>query len=122
MKPPLIGIDLVDPELLADRLRKNPELGETLFCPGESAYARTQRRPIQHLAARFAAKEAVVKALGVQGWDPLEIEVVEGGEDVSLRLHGDIRKRALELDVEVTMSMTHVDSLAGAVAMAMPRR
>jgi holo-[acyl-carrier protein] synthase len=122
IKPPLIGIDLVDPEVLADRLESNPELGDTLFRPRETAYAQSQRCPIQHLAARFAAKEAVVKALGVHGWDPLEVEVVEGGEDVSLRLHGDMKKRAVELGVEVTISMTHVDSLAGAVAMGMRQR
>jgi len=121
MEPPLVGIDLVELGLLADRLERNPELREALFCSGETAYAQAQRHPIQHLGARFAAKEAVVKALGVRGWDPLEIEVVDGGEDVSLRLHGDIERRAQELDVEVTISMTHLDSMAGAVAMARPR-
>lgn len=121
MKPPLIGIDLFDPALLADRLDRNPELGKTLFRPGEVEYAQVQRHPIQHLAARFAAKEAVVKALGVLGWDPLDIEVVAGGEDVGLSLHGDMAERASELGVEVTISMTHLDSLVGAVAMARPK-
>lgn len=121
MKAPRVGIDLVDPGLLADRLGKNPELEETLFRAGETAYAQSQRHPIQHLAARFAAKEAVMKALGVHGWDPLDIEVTDGGEDVGLCLHGDIRERALQLNVEVTISMTHLDSLAGAVAMARSR-
>jgi holo-[acyl-carrier protein] synthase len=118
MKAPGVGIDLVDPALLLDLLSKNPDLGEALFSPGETAYAQSQRHPIQHLAARFAAKEAVMKALGVNGWDPLDIEVIDGGEDVSLCLHGEIEMRALELGVEVTISMTHLASLAGAVAMA----
>lgn len=63
MTAPLIGIDLVDPKRLEARLRRAPELAAELFHPGELAYSRTQAEVIESLAARFAAKEAVVKAL-----------------------------------------------------------
>jgi holo-[acyl-carrier protein] synthase len=120
MDAPLVGIDLLEPGRLAERLERNPELRATLFCPGEIAYAETQHRPVLHLAARFAAKEAVVKALGARSWDPLEIEVSGGGEEVGICLHGDIEARANELDVGVAISMTHVASLVGAIAIARP--
>jgi holo-[acyl-carrier protein] synthase len=118
----MIGIDLTDPRRLADRLQRTPALAEELFRPGERAYAASQANPSENLAARFAAKEAVVKALGLDGFDPLDIEVVDGGERCSLALHGAVAERAGELGVEVTISLTHLESVAGAVALAQPVR
>lgn len=92
-----------------------------LFLPGEIAYAQDQSDPAQSLASRYAAKEAVVKALGIDGWDPLEIEVLGGGENTGLLLHGAVKGRADELGVEVSISMTHLASIAGAVALASPK-
>jgi holo-[acyl-carrier protein] synthase len=117
---PLVGIDLLEPERLARNLERNPELRSELFHPGELAYAESRHDPSQSLASRYAAKEAVVKALGLDGWDPLEIEILGGGENTALRLHGEARKRAEQLGVEVTISMTHLSSLAGAIALARP--
>src|SRR5712691_1933890 len=95
--PPLIGLDLVDPARLQKRLERNADLAHELFHEGELAYCRQQAEPYQHLAARFSAKEAVIKALGIDGWDPLEIEVVGGGEQTGLRLHGQVAERAASL-------------------------
>lgn len=92
-----------------------------LFHTGEQDYAASQVRPIEHLAARFAAKEAVVKALGLDGFDPLDVEVIDGGERCDVRLHGAAARRADELDVLVSISLTHVGALAGAIALARPR-
>jgi holo-[acyl-carrier protein] synthase len=120
MLAPMIGFDLADPRRLADRLHRTPALAEELFHPGEVAYADTQPNPSENLAARFAAKEAVVKALGLDGFDPLDIEVLEGGENCSLALHGAVAERARTLGVQVTISLSHLDSIAGAVALAQP--
>lgn len=120
MKAPLIGIDLLEPERLSERLSRNPALREELFLPGELAYADAQHDPNKHLAARLSAKEAVVKALGIDGWDPLDIEVTGGGEHAGLLLHGVVHEQAAALAVEVTISMSHLDSIAAAVAMARP--
>jgi holo-[acyl-carrier protein] synthase len=120
MTTPLIGIDLLEPERLRERLTRNPTLREELFLPGELAYADAQHHPHQHLAARLSAKEAVVKALGIDGWDPLDIEVIAGGEKSGLLLHGVVHERATALGVEVTISMSHLDSMVAAVAMARP--
>jgi holo-[acyl-carrier protein] synthase len=119
MDAPMIGIDLVEPSRITSKLNK--PVRDDLFHPGEIAYAERQSHPAQSLAARYAAKEAVVKALGIDGREPLEIEITEGGERTGLRLHGDVRRRAEALGVEVTISMTHLDSMAGAVALARPK-
>lgn len=121
MDAPLIGIDLTDPRRLADRLARTPALAEELFHPGERAYAASQAQPVEALAARFAAKEAVTKALGIDGFDPLDVEIVEGGERCGLRLHGAAADRAEALGVMVTISLTHLEAMAGAVALARPR-
>lgn len=120
MRAPLIGIDLLEPERLRERLVRNPALREELFLPGEVAYADAQHEPHQHLAARLSAKEAVIKALGIDGWDPLDIEVIGGGEESGLLLHGAVEERAAVLGVEVTISMSHLDAMVAAVAMARP--
>lgn len=121
MEPPLVGIDLIEPARIESMLERNPDVRDDLFHAGELAYAERQSDPSQSLASRYAAKEAVVKALGVDGWDPLDVEVIAGGERTGLRLHGALGERAEELGVEVTISMTHLKSLAGAVAIARPR-
>lgn len=118
--PPHVGIDLVEPHRLAERLNHNESLSGTLFTDQERAYCGDQHEPIEHLAARFCAKEAVIKALGIDGWDPLEVEILGGGPDVAVQLHGAAAARAAELRVTVTVSMTHLASLAGAVAMTHP--
>ena len=60
-----LGIDLVDVARFAAVLARRPKLAERLFTLGERAYAGTFANPAPSLAARFAAKEAAMKALGV---------------------------------------------------------
>jgi holo-[acyl-carrier protein] synthase len=109
-----LGIDLIEIERVERALERRPRLAERLFTRAELAYAGERARPGRHLAVRFAAKEAVIKALG-QGVPPREIEV-ESGEPPRVRLHG----RAAELagDTEVAISLTHSRHTAAAVAIA----
>jgi holo-[acyl-carrier protein] synthase len=116
--PPLIGIDLVEPQRLQARLDRTPALLGELFHPGEVAYSDTQPSRIECLAGRFAAKEAVVKALGLDGFDPLDVEVVGGGERCLVVLHGAAVERAERLGLMVTVSMSHIVTVAAAVAQA----
>jgi holo-[acyl-carrier protein] synthase len=97
-------------------LARRPALARRLFHPGELSYCGSRGRPGQHLAARFCAKEAVSKALGLAVFSPLEIEVLGGGADVGLALHGAALARAGELGVEVAVSLTHTRAMAAAVA------
>jgi holo-[acyl-carrier protein] synthase len=62
--PAGVGIDLLEIGRLERALERRPRLAERLFTDGELAYARSRHRPGRHLAARFAAKEAALKALG----------------------------------------------------------
>jgi holo-[acyl-carrier protein] synthase len=111
-----VGLDLLEIERLEAALARRPRLAERLFTEGERAYAQRRARPAQHLAARFCAKEAVTKALGMAVFRPLDVEVTGGGEDVGLTLHGEAAQRARELGVDVAVSLTHARATAGAVA------
>jgi holo-[acyl-carrier protein] synthase len=101
-------------------MHANPNLGKELFTDQELAYCKSQSSADQHLAARFCAKEATAKALGLNGFDPREIEIVEGADRTRLDLHGNARKRAESLGVEVSVSLTHLPLMAAAVALALP--
>ena len=61
-----IGIDLLEIDRLERALARRPRLAERLFTDAELDYAAARARPAQHLAARFCAKEAVAKALGLE--------------------------------------------------------
>ena len=74
-----VGIDLLDIERLERALERRPRLAERLFTDDERAYAAGRARPVMHLAARFCAKEAVAKALGLTGWSFRDVEVVATG-------------------------------------------
>ncbi len=112
----MIGIDLLEIDRLERALARRPRLAERLFTDRERAYAATRARPAQHLAARFAAKEAVFKALRLDVLRPLEIEVGGGGASAHVVLHGAARDRAAELGVTVELSLTHSRLTAAAVA------
>jgi holo-[acyl-carrier protein] synthase len=109
-----VGIDLIEIERVERALERRPRLAERLFTPDELAYARERARPGRHLAARFAAKEAVIKALG-RAVPPRQIEVVSG-EPPRVRLHGQAAEAAG--DAEIAISLTHSRESAAAVAVA----
>jgi holo-[acyl-carrier protein] synthase len=109
-----VGIDLLEIERMERALERHPRLADRVFTEGELAYARAKGRPGRHLAARFAAKEAVVKALGLtEGVSLREIEIV-AGEPPTVRLSG----RAAEVAAgrEIAISLTHSRDNAAAVA------
>ena len=60
-----VGIDLVDVDRFRTSLQRTPSMRERMFTPGERAYAESATDPTERYAARFAAKEAVMTALGV---------------------------------------------------------
>jgi holo-[acyl-carrier protein] synthase len=111
-----VGIDLLEVERLQRALERKPRLAERLFSDAERAYAAERARPAMHLAARFCAKEAVAKALGLTAWSFRDVEVVATGAAPEVRLSGRAAERAAELGVSASISLTHTASLAAAVA------
>jgi holo-[acyl-carrier protein] synthase len=110
-----VGIDLIEIARVERALERRPRLAERLFTRAELEYAADRARPGRHLAARFAAKEAVVKALGMRGLASAEIEVV-AGEPPSIRLSG--RAAEAARGRELSISLTHSRESAAAVAFA----
>lgn len=110
-----IGIDLLEIDRLERALERHPRLADRVFTGAEQTYAAARARPARHLAARFAAKEAVVKALGLSGGFGLrEIEVV-AGEPPTVRLKGRAAEAASGRSIEI--SLTHARDFAAAVAL-----
>jgi holo-[acyl-carrier protein] synthase len=107
-----IGIDVVDVERFAETLERTPALRERLFTPLERAL------PIASLAARFAAKEALAKALGAPGglqWHDCEVvKDVEGRPEFTLS--GTVAARAEALGAaSLHLSLSHDAGIASAM-------
>ncbi|MEX2194489.1 MAG: holo-ACP synthase [Thermoleophilaceae bacterium] len=118
---PGIGFDLLEIERLEAALERRPRLAQRLFTDAELEYARARARPAQHLAARFCAKEAVAKALGLESWSFTDVEVVATGAAPEVRLSGAAARRAEELGAEgALVSLTHTQTTAGAAAVLVP--
>jgi holo-[acyl-carrier protein] synthase len=113
-----IGIDLIDVSRIERALERRPRLAQRLFTESELEYAGARRRPARHLAARFAAKEAVVKAVALgPGTSIREIEVLPGSPP-GIRLHAEVARVAEERGLGITVSLTHEREVAAAVAVA----
>jgi holo-[acyl-carrier protein] synthase len=116
-----IGIDLIEIERLERAIERRPRLAERVFSAGELEHAGDKARPARHLAARFAAKEAALKALGLGGLRLHEIEVEGGGDEPPrLLLHGEAAEVAAREGVELRVSLTHSRDMAAAVVRADP--
>lgn len=114
-----IGTDLLDVARMARELsEKGTGFREELFTPSEIAYCEEKRYPARHFAARFAAKEALFKALG--GATPRglyrEVEVERtDGTPPRLVLHGQVKEKADRLGVKsILVSLSHTNGLATA--------
>ena len=117
-----IGIDVVEVPRFRSALERRPRLVDRVFTPAEVASLSDRRDPVPGLAARFAAKEATMKALGVGLWDVgfLDIEITSMSSGApSLSVSGRARQRAKVLSIEeFHVSMTHTQLVASAVVAA----
>lgn len=116
-----VGIDLVDIARIRTAL-DNPRTGrrfrDRVFTPGEIAYCERRARRFESFAARFAAKEAVIKALGSAcGWHDMEVVRADGAP--VLRLAGRAAARAADLGVaRIHLSLSHSETHATAFVIA----
>lgn len=108
-----IGVDIVEVNRIIRLITENPDILDTIFTNHESAYCARKRRQYEHLAVRFAAKEAVLKAFGSwlgRGVSLTDVEVVN---DVigkpHICLHNKVAafaERRGVVDLDVTLSHT----------------
>jgi holo-[acyl-carrier protein] synthase len=107
-----VGIDVVEIDRFEASLQRTPGLRERLFTPTEASH------PPASLAARFAAKEAIAKALGApvgMAWHDAEVVSEDSGRPL-LELRGTVRARADALGVtSVHLSLSHDAGIASAV-------
>jgi holo-[acyl-carrier protein] synthase len=118
-----IGTDLVEVDRFRQALARTPALAGRLFTDGERAYAAQRADPTERLAVRFAAKEAVMKAMGV-GLGAFALHDVEVVRDPSgqpgLALRGAAAALADERGVtRWLLTLTHTDRVAQAIAVAL---
>ncbi|MFF3065169.1 holo-ACP synthase [Oerskovia sp. NPDC057915] len=110
-----VGIDVVDVARFMDTLERTPRLREKLFTPAE------RDLPASSLAARFAAKEAIAKALGAPGgmrWQDATVHRVVGGAP-QVEITGTVQARADELGiVTFHLSISHDAGIASAMVVA----
>ncbi|MFG2531567.1 holo-ACP synthase [Streptomyces sp. NPDC048516] len=116
-----VGIDVAEIERFGEALERTPELAQRLFIAEELILPSGERRGIASLAARFAAKEALAKALGAPGglhWSDAEVYVEDSGQP-RLRVRGTVEARAKELGVRSWhVSLSHDAGVASAVVIA----
>ncbi len=118
-----IGTDLVDIDRFREVLKRTPGVAERLFLPAELAYANAAPDSAARLAVRFAAKEATLKSFGVGlgAMRMADIEVVKHPDGrPEIMLHRGAAEFAAERGaVRLLCSLSHTDSLAQAVVVAL---
>lgn len=111
-----IGVDAVDIDRFRRSLRRTPTMRQRLFTEAELQYVAPKADPVPSLAARFAAREAVMKAMGLGlgafGFHDVWVEAQGSGEP---RLHVEGRARELADERGIStwhLSITHTDLVA----------
>jgi holo-[acyl-carrier protein] synthase len=121
---PGIGVDVVDVERMKFALERTPRIRQRLFTEAEISYCEKFRFAERHYAGRWAAKEAVTKALGcgLIQWNGVEV-VRRPRQAPTVRIFGKIERFAEMVGVreeEIQISITH--SELSAVAVCVVRR
>jgi len=121
---PGIGVDVVDVERMKFALERTPRIRQRLFTEREIAYCEKFRFAERHYAARWAAKEAVTKALGcgLIQWNGVEV-VRRPRQAPTVRISGKIERFAEMVGVreeEIQISITHSELSAVAVCVVRP--
>ncbi len=116
------GIDIIEVERIGASFEKFGErFLKRILRPDEIAYCLTHKFPVPHLAARFAAKEAISKAFGTGigaqlGWQNIEVARRESGEPFVI-LYGDgLKLLAVRGGKRVHLSLSHTKQYAAAMA------
>lgn len=115
-----IGTDLIEVGRVAEKMEKKTGFKELVFSPAEIIYCETMTYKYEHYAARFAAKEAFLKAIGT-GWrngtafNEIEIYNDEEGKP-EFRFHGVTAKTVADLKLgKIFVSLSHLKTMACAM-------
>lgn len=118
-----LGLDIVEICRMEQVLARTPRFRSRVFTVDERAYCEKTANPTVHYATRFAAKQAVLKAMGahiLSGIAMTDIEIIrQPGSRPSVCLRGKARKLAKSLgilEVAVSLSFTHAEAVACALA------
>jgi holo-[acyl-carrier protein] synthase len=115
-----IGTDIIEVERLQALLQKGEAYLETIFSENEINYCESKGRKAEHYAARFAVKEAFLKALGT-GWrDGIRFSEIEVSNDAlgkpQLKLYGTAKEKASINEIkQMSVSLSHIKEIAIAV-------
>ncbi|MEU3500928.1 holo-ACP synthase [Streptomyces hundungensis] len=116
-----VGIDVAEIERFGQSIARTPAMLQRLFVESELILPGGERRGVASLAVRFAAKEALAKALGAPAgllWTDAEVYVEANGQP-RLRVRGSVAARAAELGVRHWhVSLSHDAGVASAVVIA----
>ena len=115
-----IGIDMIEPERVATRIKKKKGFRELVFSKNEIAYCEKKTNKFEHYAARFAAKEAFFKAIGT-GWgkgtafNEIEIRNHKTGKPEIFFL-GKTAATIAEMGLgKISVSLSHLKTMASAM-------
>jgi holo-[acyl-carrier protein] synthase len=113
---PMVGLDVIEIARVKNALERYPGFRARCFTEAEQVYCDSRPNPAESYASRFAAKEAVGKALGIGvqfTWKEIEIA---GRPKPEVRLSGRTAERAKRIGASsIDLSMTHSRELAAAV-------
>ncbi len=115
-----VGIDMIEVDRVNEKIGKNNGFKEKVFSEGEIVFCESKKNKAENYAARFAAKEAFLKATGLGltlGHQLSEIEIVN--DDLgkpSFNLTGEVKSKSLEKNWnKIHLSLSHLKNVACAV-------
>jgi holo-[acyl-carrier protein] synthase len=116
-----LGVDLCEVARMERALDRHPTMRARVFTPEEVAYCDSKARPAESYAGRFAAREAVIKALGGyrgKRWQDISVTRAPSGAP-AIRLTGNAKARADALGIDrILITFTHEKTNAVAFAVA----
>ena len=119
-----LGTDIIEIVRIGRMVERHGEVFlNRVFTPDEIRYCQKRKESYQHFAGRWAAKEAVMKALGTGwirgvGWQDIEVQVLKTGQPV-IRVHGGARDFVEKLSVDnILITISHCRAYATATAIA----
>lgn len=123
MSEAAVGVDIVEIDRMERILKQTPSFSKRMFTEEERMYCESSSRPAAHYACRFAAREAVLKALGTGFGDgvgrcDVSVSRDQNGKPIAVLQGGALKSAQEQGIIEVAISLSFTSELAVANAMA----